>query len=194
MNKLILATSNKGKIIELQNLLPNFNCISQQSLNIPDADETGLSFIENSLIKARHASQIGGMPALADDSGLVVPILGGEPGIYSARYAGATACSKDNIDLLLSRLTEIQKEQRGAYFYCAISYVEHAKDPTPLIALGKFSGEISLKPIGKQGFGYDPIFYLTNYKCSLAELPIEIKNKISHRGQALEKLKSMLNR
>ena len=170
-----------------------YHCISQQAFDIPDADETGLSFVENSLIKARHASLLSKKPALADDSGLVVPMLNGEPGIYSARFAGASAIAKDNIDLLLMRLSDVPKAQRGAYFYCAISYVEHANDPTPLIATGKFSGEISLEPCGEHGFGYDPIFYVPSYDCTLAQLSADIKNKISHRALALQQMKMLLS-
>jgi XTP/dITP diphosphohydrolase len=192
MKELILATSNKGKLIELQALLPEFNCISQQSLNISDADETGLSFIENALIKARNASLLSKRPALADDSGLVVPVLNGEPGIYSARYAGPKASSKDNIELLLTRLKDVAKEERQAYFYCAICYIEHASDPTPLITIGKFKGEISLEPHGSNGFGYDPIFYVPSYESTLAELSQEIKNTISHRALALRKMQEIL--
>ena len=160
MRELILATSNPGKIAELQAMLPGVHCISQQTLNIKDADETGLTFIENALIKARHASHLSNKPALADDSGLVVPALNGEPGIYSARFAGKNASTGKNIDLLLNRLAQVPDAQRGAFFYCAIVFVEHANDPTPLIATGKFPGIISHERQGSNGFGYDPVFYL----------------------------------
>lgn len=192
MNKLILATSNTGKITELQNLLPSFNCISQQTLGIKDADETGLSFIENAIIKARNASRFGHQPALADDSGLVVPALNNEPGIYSARFAGPKATDNDNINLLLARLANTPKNMRHAYFYCAIALVKNAEDPIPLIATGTFAGTISLERSGEHGFGYDPIFYLTDYNCTLAELPPTVKNTISHRAIALKKLMQLM--
>lgn len=188
MQELVLATSNPGKIAELQAMLPTFRCIPQATLDINDADETGLSFIENALIKARHASLVSNKPALADDSGLVVPALGGEPGIYSARFAGKNASSQDNIDLLLTRLTQIPTMQRYAFFYCAIVYIEYASDPTPLIATGRLTGVISKEPQGKKGFGYDSIFYLPDYQCTAAQLPTDIKNKISHRAIALQHL------
>ena len=191
MHELILATSNPGKITELQAMLPLFHCISQQTLDIKDADETGLSFIENALIKARHASLLSNKPALADDSGLVVLALNGEPGIYSSRFAGPNASDQDNINLLLTRITQVPDAQRDAYFYCAIAFVKHANDPTPLIATGKFSGKISLTPQGESGFGYDPIFYLPNYQCTLAQLPRDVKNTISHRAIALKQLQAL---
>ena len=191
MRELILATSNPGKIAELQAMLPAFHCIPQETVNISDADETGLTFIENALIKARHASHLSKKPALADDSGLVVPELNGEPGIYSARFAGRNAKTQDNIDLLLNRLAQVPDAQRGAFFYCAIVFVEHANDPTPLIATGKFSGIISHERQGSNGFGYDPVFYLPDYQCTLAQLPSTIKNTISHRALALQQLQKL---
>lgn len=193
MNKLILATSNAGKIAELQSLLPSFQCISQQTLGINDADETGLSFIENAIIKARNASRFGHAPALADDSGLVVPALNNEPGIYSARFAGPNATDNDNINFLLERLSNTPENQRQAYFYCAIALVQHADDPIPLIATGTFAGTISFERAGEHGFGYDPIFYLTDYQCTLAQLPAEVKNTISHRAIALKQLAHLMH-
>ena len=192
MKNLILATSNAGKIAELQTMLPSFHCISQTSLGITDAEETGLSFVENAIIKARHASRISHQPALADDSGLVVSALNGAPGIYSARFAGPKASSQDNIELLLSRLAQIPDEARSAYFYCAIALVQHADDPTPILATGTFHGEISREGRGEQGFGYDPIFYLPDYQCTLAELPSHVKNTLSHRAVALKQLHQLL--
>ena len=193
MKNLILATSNPGKIAELQAILSSFHCIAQTSLGIPDADETGLSFIENALIKARHASRISNQPALADDSGLVVEALNGAPGIYSARFAGPQASNHDNIELLLSRLAQIPDEHRHAYFYCAIALVQHADDPTPIVATGKFTGQITRECKGEHGFGYDPVFYLPDYQCTLAELPSDIKNTISHRAMALKQLNQLIN-
>lgn len=188
MSELIIASSNKGKLAEFQAILPNFNCISQQTLNIPDADETGLSFIENAIIKARHASMLSKKPALADDSGLIVPILNDEPGIYSARFAGPNASATDNINLLLKKLSLIPENKREAYFYCVICYIKHANDPTPLIATGKLLGKITKESYGKNGFGYDPIFYIPKYQRTLAQLPATIKNTISHRALALKEL------
>ncbi|WP_412754151.1 RdgB/HAM1 family non-canonical purine NTP pyrophosphatase [Legionella londiniensis] len=194
-NELILATSNPGKIKELKELLSPIACIPQQELGITDAEETGLSFIENAILKARHASSLGKKPALADDSGLVVKALAGQPGIYSARFAGQNASAEDNSRLLLKQLEHIGDEKaRSAYFYCAIAVVEHEYDPTPLIATGKLEGYITRKPQGTEGFGYDPVFYLPEYHCTVAELPIAVKNKISHRAQALMYLKSTLFR
>jgi len=193
MNDLILATSNKGKIAELQDILAPINCISQQDLEIYSAEETGLSFIENAIIKARHASHIAKKPALADDSGLVVTSLLGAPGIYSARYAGIDATDDENINLLLEKMKNFKDNERQAYFYCAIALVRHANDPVPLIATGKFNGEIWPKKQGNNGFGYDPIFYVKNYKCTLAEIPAKIKNTISHRAIALNQLRNQMD-
>ena len=192
MQEIILATSNAGKIKELRALLSPILCTPQQDLAISDAEETGLSFIENALIKARHASFIAQKPALADDSGLVVPILNGEPGIYSARYAGILANDKKNMDLLLQKMASIPSNQRQAYFYCAIALVQHAKDPTPIIATGLFHGSISTSIAGDEGFGYDPIFYLSEYQCTAAQLPATIKNTISHRAKALSQLRALI--
>lgn len=188
MKKIILATSNAGKITELQSLLKPIECISQQRLGIQDAEETGLSFVENAIIKARHASQLSGEPALADDSGLVVKALHGRPGIYSARFAGPNASDTENIDRLLTELRNTPVDARGAYFYCAVAFVSHANDPTPMIAVGQLDGVIAEARAGTQGFGYDPVFYLLDYQCTLAELPTSIKNTISHRAQALQTL------
>ncbi|HAT8250876.1 TPA: RdgB/HAM1 family non-canonical purine NTP pyrophosphatase [Legionella pneumophila] len=192
MKEIILATSNPGKIKELEQLLAPTICIPQADLGIFDAEETGLSFIENAILKARHASSLANKPALADDSGLVVPSLNGEPGIYSARYAGIKANDEDNIQQLLSKMADLSQEQRQAYFFCAIALMQHAKDPTPLIATGVFHGVISVKPSGTNGFGYDPVFYLNEYQCTAAELPAKIKNRISHRAKALNQLRTLL--
>lgn len=192
MKEIILATSNPGKIKELQAILAPIHCIAQTELNIPDAEETGLSFIENALIKARQASQFAKKPALADDSGLVVPALHGEPGIYSARFAGEKASDADNIELLLKKMSALEGNQREAYFYCAIALVQSETDPTPLIATGLFKGIITKSPQGHEGFGYDPIFYVPDYQCTAAQLPLMVKNKISHRAKALLQLRALL--
>ncbi len=193
MKKLVLATSNKGKIVELEALLTPLTCIPQEAFGLSSPEETGLSFVENALLKARYASRLTKLPALADDSGLVVPALQGEPGIYSARFAGKNASDEENITLLLSKLDHLPESARQAYFYCSLVLVEYANDPTPLIAQGKFFGTIARKPCGKQGFGYDPIFFIDKLNCTAAELPLDIKNCLSHRAQALEHLQQQLN-
>jgi XTP/dITP diphosphohydrolase len=186
-NPIILATGNPGKIKEFQALLPSKKCISQRDLGICDADETGLTFIENALLKARHASRISNMPAIADDSGLVVPVLHGQPGIYSSRFAGEHATDQDNIKHLLE-LLQTQTTPVEAFFYCAIVFIQHADDPTPLFGTGRLNGHIVSSPKGTHGFGYDPIFYLSEYDCTLAELPAATKNTLSHRARALQAL------
>jgi XTP/dITP diphosphohydrolase len=188
MKRLILASSNPGKLAELSALLHPIKCIAQQTLGITDADETGLSFIENACIKARHASRMSQQPALADDSGLVVPALNGQPGIYSARFAGINASDQANCDLLLTKLAETPQSQRQAYFYCAIVLVRHADDPTPLIATGQLHGQITRVPAGDQGFGYDPVFYVPEHHCTMAQLSPSLKQRISHRAKALNQL------
>ncbi|MGC1182964.1 RdgB/HAM1 family non-canonical purine NTP pyrophosphatase [Legionella sp.] len=192
MKEIVLATNNQGKIKELNALLAPVHCISQTSLGVSDTVEDGLSFIENALIKARHASLYTNKPALADDSGLVVPCLNGEPGIYSARYAGINATDQENIDLLLKKMATFQEKQREAYFYCAIAFVQYAKDPTPFIATGMFKGTINYEAAGTSGFGYDPIFYINEYQCTAAQLPATIKNTISHRAMALNQLRKLI--
>lgn len=189
MNTLLLATTNAGKIKELKELLKPLHCLSQLDVNIPAVEETGLSFIENAILKARHAAALAKMPALADDSGLVVPALAGKPGIYSARFAGAKANDQDNIQHLLAQLKTVATTDRQAYFYCAIAVVKHAEDPTPLIATGRLDGYISLNPQGEGGFGYDPVFYIEEQKATLAQLPAEYKYTVSHRARALAQLK-----
>jgi XTP/dITP diphosphohydrolase len=190
MKELLLATHNQGKISEFKALLSPIHCIPQSTLQINNTEETGLSFIENAILKARHASRLARMPALADDSGLVVLALHGEPGIYSARFAGNHATDNDNIELLLTKLAQVKAEQRNAYFYCALALVQYPDDPAPLIATGKLEGAISAERHGEQGFGYDPVFYLPEHHCTVAQLPPKLKNKISHRALALQQLGS----
>jgi XTP/dITP diphosphohydrolase len=190
MKELILATHNPGKIAELRAVLAPIHCISQHELGIENVEETGLSFIENAIIKARHASKISNKPALADDSGLVVKALDGQPGIYSARFSGEGATDKENVQKLLEQLSDIEDEKRQAYFYCAIALVKFANDPTPIVVTGQLNGYISQAPQGDKGFGYDPVFYLPDHQCTLAQLPAGTKNLISHRGMALRHLKS----
>lgn len=192
MKELILATGNKGKITELEAILAPIHCINQTSLGIDSVEETGLSFVENALLKARHASRIANKPALADDSGLVVAALQGQPGIYSARFAGNHATDAENIALLLKKLENTPEDERQGYFYCAIALVQHADDPTPIIACGRLAGLITRHSQGACGFGYDPVFYLPSHQCTAAQLPANIKNTISHRAKALEHLRLQL--
>lgn len=183
--KIVLASSNAGKIKEFQVLLKNagMEIIPQSSLQVTDADETGLSFIENAIIKARHASRLTGLPAIADDSGLAVAALNGAPGIYSSRYAGIPGNNKKNIEKLLHELKDT--DNRQASFHCVLAFMRHALDPVPLICHGEWKGNILHSPQGNQGFGYDPVFYVPSENMTAAELPPDIKNKLSHRGQAL---------
>ena len=193
--KIVLASNNSGKIREFQILLKNFplEIISQASLGVDEIEETGLSFIENALLKARHAAQQTGLPAIADDSGLCVAALDGAPGIYSARYAGIKATDADNINTLLTNLESVPDDKRQAFFYCVLVYLNHAKDPVPLVCAAKWTGMILRQPQGEDGFGYDPIFYLPTEKKTAAELPLTEKNNISHRGMALQLLLQLLS-
>lgn len=192
--KIIFASSNPGKITELQSLLDEFDyeVIPQAQLGIEDADETGLTFVENALLKARNACQYSGKPAIADDSGLVVQALDGAPGIYSARYAGKNSHARANIEKLLKEMEEVPNEYRQAHFHCTLVYLEHAEDPAPLICEGIWQGMILHLPAGDGGFGYDPVFYDIEEKSSAAELSPIRKNQISHRGQALRALVNKL--
>jgi XTP/dITP diphosphohydrolase len=187
MKKLIIATSNPGKVRELNAMLGGIiEVISQQTMGVDEVLETGLTFVENALIKARNAARQTGLPALADDSGLVVDALNGAPGIYSARYAGDGASDEQNLQKLLTDLKRQEDSNRQARFWCALAFVQHSEDPTPVIIQKGWEGEIVDEARGQGGFGYDPIFYLPSYGCTSAELVAEEKNKISHRGQALQ--------
>ncbi len=191
---IVLASSNAGKLKEFAALLEgsNINLISQSELGIEGAEETGLSFIENAILKARHASEQSGKPALADDSGLAVDALHGAPGIYSARYSGPGATDQSNIDKLLVDLTAVPAEQRQAQFHCVLVFMRHPKDPTPLVCHGVWDGFIAEKASGKAGFGYDPLFRIPELNCTAADLTRERKSAISHRGKALKQLSEML--
>ena len=193
MKKIVIASGNKGKIKEIKASLEGFNVelVSQADLSLTEAVEDGLSFVENALIKARSASGQSGLSAIADDSGIVVPSLDGAPGIYSARYAGESANSQDNMDKLLSELNGVSGLQRRAYFYCALVYVNAEKDPTPIIAEGLWEGVIAQSKTGNEGFGYDPVFFLPSLKRCAAELSLAEKNQISHRGLALKRFATM---
>lgn len=192
MHKVVLASSNAGKLRELQAILQQkeVQLLPQSDFNVSDADETGLSFIENALIKARHASIATGLPAIADDSGIEVDALNGEPGIYSARYSGShgEAADKENNKKLLKELATVAEADRTARFQCVIAYMRHAKDPMPLICQGTWEGRILFEESGENGFGYDPLFYVPTHGCASAQLDQKIKNSISHRGQALTQL------
>lgn len=185
--KLVLASSNQGKLREINQLIGGLGLqvVPQSDFDVPDADETGLTFVENAILKARHAAQLTGLPALADDSGLEVDALNGAPGIYSARFAGPGASDADNLQKLLTELKDVPENQRTARFQCLMVYMAHADDPTPLICQGSWEGRILFAPQGENGFGYDPVFWVREQQCASAELALEVKNRISHRGQAL---------
>lgn len=190
MQKIVLATGNPGKVRELANLLADFGfyVVAQTELGVSSVEETGLTFIENALIKARHAAKVTGLPAIADDSGISVDVLGGAPGIYSARYAGEDASDQENLDKLLNALKDVPEGQRQAQFNCALVYMRHENDPTPIVCYGRWPGVVTFKEAGNGGFGYDPIFYVPELGCTAAELKHEEKSRISHRGQALAQL------
>jgi XTP/dITP diphosphohydrolase len=166
--------------------------VPQSVVNVPEAEETGLSFVENAILKARNAAHHSGLPAIADDSGLVVDALNGAPGIYSARYAGAKASDRDNMDKLLADLHTVPDAERSARFHCLLVYMRHAGDPTPLICQGIWEGTILHAPRGDHGFGYDPVFYVPSAGKTAAELEPVLKNRLSHRGQALHQLLRIL--
>ncbi|GKV86771.1 RdgB/HAM1 family non-canonical purine NTP pyrophosphatase [Pectobacterium atrosepticum] len=190
MQKVVLATGNPGKVRELASLLADFglDIVAQTELGVDSAEETGLTFIENAILKARHAAQITGLPAIADDSGLAVDALGGAPGIYSARYAGAEASDQQNLDKLLLTVKDVPDEQRRASFHCVLVYLRHAEDPTPIVCHGSWQGVLTHHASGCGGFGYDPIFFVPELGKTAAELTREEKNAQSHRGQALRLL------
>lgn len=193
----MLASGNAGKLHELQAILEIYDVMltPQSQFDVEAVEETGLSFVENALIKARHASKITGLPAIADDSGIEVDALDGEPGIYSARYAGISGPTADaaNNALLLAELEQVPELERTARFQCVIVFMRHALDPMPLVCQGSWEGRILFAESGSNGFGYDPLFYVPTHECSSAELSPEIKNAISHRGQALQQLMTCWN-
>jgi len=191
-SKIVLASGNKGKIAEIQALLKTHPIVPQSHWQISEAEETGSTFVENAIIKARHAALHCQLPAIADDSGLVVDALEGAPGVISARYAGVGASDEENVLKLLAALQGVPDEQRTARFICVLVFMLHANDPFPIIAQGVWEGKILQQPIGENGFGYDPIFWLEGYGCSSAQLTSEQKNSLSHRGKALQKLTELL--
>ncbi|MCG7535208.1 XTP/dITP diphosphatase [Pseudoalteromonas sp. OOF1S-7] len=186
--QIVLATGNQGKVAELGGMLKDLNIdiLPQSQFNVGDVAETGTTFVENAIIKARHAAKVTGLPAIADDSGLEVDALKGAPGVYSARFAGPGASDQDNIDKLLASLTDIT--ERTARFWCVLVYMRHADDPTPVICQASWEGRITEDQQGLQGFGYDPVFWVEQAQCTSAQLSKEEKNAVSHRGQALQQL------
>jgi XTP/dITP diphosphohydrolase len=193
--KIILASNNAGKVREINAMLTghDLQVVAQSEFSVPEIEETGLTFVENAILKARNASRHAGLPAIADDSGIEIPALNGRPGIYSARYAGKGASDEDNLYKLMDEIRKLPEEKRQARFVCLMVYLRHADDPVPLIAEGIWEGIAMTEPKGKNGFGYDPMFYVPAHQCTSAELPPDIKNSISHRGQALRKLIAQLN-
>lgn len=186
--KIVLATTNQGKLKEIKAFFQGLpiDLISQSEFTVPSVEETGLSFVENAIIKARHASQYCHLPALADDSGLVVNALDGAPGIYSSRYAGTKANDQDNIKKLLAAMSAVDEKKRQAHFYCALAFVRYPHDPAPIICQGTWTGSILHHPIGEGGFGYDPVFWVPKQNCSAAQLSPAQKNEQSHRAKALK--------
>jgi XTP/dITP diphosphohydrolase len=192
--KIVLATGNTGKVNEISGILSDLGIevLPQSQFDVAEVAETGSTFIENAIIKARHAAKQSGLPAIADDSGLAVYALGGEPGIFSARYSGDQATDKTNITKLLKVMADIPMGKRQAKFLCVLVYMRHADDPTPIICQGEWNGEIMTKQQGENGFGYDPIFWVKEQNCSSAQLSPEQKNMLSHRGKALKLLFAQL--
>lgn len=192
--RLVLASGNPGKLAEFRALLAGsaFAVVPQHELGVDDAPETGLTFVENALLKARHAARITGLPALADDSGLCVDALHGAPGLYSARYAGVHGDNAANNAKLLDELANVPADRRGAFFFCVLVLLRYADDPAPLIAEGRWHGRILSELRGACGFGYDPLFQPDGQRQSAAELAPEIKNHASHRGQAIRQLQQLL--
>ena len=188
--KVVLASGNQGKLKEFSQLLApyDFEVIPQSALIVSPPEETGLTFIENAILKARYAAKITGLPAIADDSGLAIDALNGQPGIYSARFAGEPGNDQNNIDLALEKMAGVAEGERTARFHCVLVYMSHAEDPTPIVCHGQWQGQIIQTQSGAGGFGYDPIFWLSEFGCTAAELTKEQKNSVSHRGQALKQL------
>lgn len=194
MTNYVLASNNPGKVREFNELLTgrDIEVVPQSLYAVPEIEETGLTFVENAILKARNAAAHTGLPAIADDSGIEVDALKGAPGIYSARYAGKGANDQTNLEKLLEDLKDVPEAQRTARFQCLMVYMRHANDPTPIICQGTWEGRILFAPRGSNGFGYDPVFYVPTHDCSSAELPPDVKNALSHRGQALHKLVAAL--
>jgi len=195
LEKIVFASGNAGKAREVQAVLGDeVTLVLQGDLNVESIEETGHSFRENALLKARHAALVTGLPALADDSGLAVDFLDGAPGIYSARFAGPAASDTDNVEKLLHELRDVSPDRRGARFCCELALVRDAEDPDPIVVSGCWEGSIALVPSGKEGFGYDPVFIDPEGHCTAAELDAATKNKRSHRGKALKLLRDELSK
>ena len=192
--EILIATSNNGKIKEFENLLAEYKVVSLKDYDIEDAIEDGTSFLENALIKAKHGSFKTGLYSIADDSGLVVPKLNNQPGIYSARYAGNKASDKDNRDKIIEELNKLSVKELSAYYVCCLVGIESYDDPMPLISFGKIYGKVSILSSGDGGFGYDKIFYPDNFDCSMASIDSSIKNKISHRAIAVKDFMNKFNK
>ncbi len=194
MEKVVLATGNKKKVEELNALLADLNyaVVPQSEFNVESVPETGTTFVENAIIKARHAARITGLPAIADDSGIEVDALLGRPGVYSARYAGEDASDQDNLEKLLEEMNGVPPVLRTARYWCVLVYKRHADDPTPIICQANWEGSLATEPSGEHGFGYDPIFNVPDLDCTAAELEPETKNRLSHRGKALAQLAKAL--
>jgi XTP/dITP diphosphohydrolase len=194
LNKIVLATGNKGKVKELSRMLSGLGIevLPQSEFDVTEVAETGTTFVENAIIKARHSAKQTGLPAIADDSGLAVHVLGGEPGVYSARYSGDQATDQSNVIKLLDVMADIPKDKRQAKFLCVLVFMRHTDDPTPIICQGEWYGEITAEQHGKNGFGYDPVFWVEEHNCSSAQLSPEQKNVLSHRGKALKLLLAQL--
>ena len=185
--KIVLASGNKGKLREFAQLFSplGIEVVPQSEFDVPEAEETGLTFVENAIIKARNACEHTGLPAIADDSGIEVDYLLGAPGIYSARYAGSDASDTDNLNALLAALDGVPDNERAARYQCLLVMMRHSKDPTPLICQADWQGRLLDSPMGDGGFGYDPIFWVEQHKCTAAQLTSEQKHAISHRGKAI---------
>ncbi len=196
MRDVILASNNAGKVTEFQQLLAGvgFNIVPQNKFNLASVEETGLSFVENAILKARHAAAATGLAALADDSGIEVDALNGAPGIYSARFAGVNATDADNNAHLLNQLAGVPDHLRTARYQCVLVYMRHGNDPMPLICSASWEGQILTAPQGEGGFGYDPLFWLPEFNCTSAQLPKAQKNAISHRGKAMAALLAALSK
>jgi len=190
--KIVLASSNPGKIIEIQAILKGKEILPQSQFNVEDAEETGSTFVENAIIKARNAAQHCNLPTISDDSGLVVDALNGAPGVISARYAGKNTSDQENLSKLLLDMQGMPTKQRKARFVCVMVFMRYATDPLPVIAQGVWEGEILTESIGENGFGYDPVFWVPEHQKSSAELMPEIKNSMSHRGKALKLLTALI--
>ncbi|TDJ19403.1 MAG: RdgB/HAM1 family non-canonical purine NTP pyrophosphatase [Gammaproteobacteria bacterium] len=195
VSRIVFASGNAGKVREIGQLLEglSIDVLPQSDFNVPEIEETGCTFVENAILKARNAAHHTGLAVIADDSGIVVDVLQGRPGIVSARFAGVGASDEDNLNKLIEMIKPFPEEQRTARFICSMVYLRHEYDPVPIIAQGVWEGQLITDPKGSNGFGYDPMFYVSSQQCTSAELTPEIKNKLSHRGQALTHLLGKLN-